>query len=354
MQGHEIEAELTALEFAPSEDLQEPTSRSVEHAAGPDSVCCAGRRCACSGCLAGFAPIVRLMGWTAAQLAGTDYLAAVTALLRRIRLQDPLGNVLEAADLQWWWRIDQHRDPTRQTFWFDDDGEPIAATIVTDWRGDLACDAFWSRTMTPHAVEVMWPQLIAMLETLDTDHVDLRIDDTDTAVLDRLADARLVVTDDAAEVTTALPADRRPNVSPLPAGYRLTSRAETGDRPHHMIARSGTHVAERLAECSIYRPDLDLAIENSAGDVVAYGLFWADDVTGIGLVEPMRTEDAYQGRGFARHVLTTGLERLAAAGSKTFKVTYLDDNPMSRRLYLSAGFTAMGRACTYRWSGRPT
>ncbi len=45
----------------------------------------------------------------------------------------------------------------------------------------------------------------------------------------------------------------------------------------------------------MYRADLDLAVYAPNGDIAAYGLFWADPVTGVGLVEPMRTEDAYQG-----------------------------------------------------------
>jgi GNAT superfamily N-acetyltransferase len=117
-----------------------------------------------------------------------------------------------------------------------------------------------------------------------------------------------------------------------------------------MIHRNGDHVARRLAECSLYRPELDLAVYTPTGDVAAYGLFWADPVTGIGLVEPMRTEDAYQGRGLARHVLTSGLDRLAAHGCSSLKVSYIDGNDAARRLYLGAGFVAGPTTRTYRLS----
>ena len=67
----------------------------------------------------------------------------------------------------------------------------------------------------------------------------------------------------------------------------------------------------RLRQTSLYRPDLDLVVHDSGNDVAAYGLFWYDPETATGLVEPMRTEDDHQRRGLARHILTTGLDRLA-------------------------------------------
>jgi ribosomal protein S18 acetylase RimI-like enzyme len=103
-----------------------------------------------------------------------------------------------------------------------------------------------------------------------------------------------------------------------------------------------------LRECSLYRDDLDLAVYAPNGEVAGYGLFWADPITGVGLVEPMRTEDLYQRRGIARHVLTSGLERLAAHGCLRLKVSYMTDNEASRSLYLGCGFRAGSADRTYR------
>ena len=114
-----------------------------------------------------------------------------------------------------------------------------------------------------------------------------------------------------------------------------------------MIGRSGAHVAERLRECSLYRDDFDLAVYAPNGDVAAYGLFWADLVTGVGLVEPMRTEDRYQRQGIARHVLTSGVGRLAAHGCSRLKVSYMTGNQASRGLYLGCGFHAGSADRTY-------
>jgi RimJ/RimL family protein N-acetyltransferase len=77
---------------------------------------------------------------------------------------------------------------------------------------------------------------------------------------------------------------------------------------------------------------------DSNDEVAAYGLFWYDDQTQIGLVEPMRTEDVHQQRGLARHILTAGLDLLAEAGAERIKICYEPDNPASGHLYRSVGF----------------
>lgn len=145
-----------------------------------------------------------------------------------------------------------------------------------------------------------------------------------------------------------MPATERPTVPQLPEGFELTPRSDDATRPHHMIARNGELVAERLAECSLYRPELDLAVYAPNGRLAAYGLFWADTVTGVGLVEPMRTEAGYQRIGLGRGVLAEGLDRLARAGCVRFKVSYLVGNEASSRLYLGAGFRPYSSTRTYR------
>jgi ribosomal protein S18 acetylase RimI-like enzyme len=105
-----------------------------------------------------------------------------------------------------------------------------------------------------------------------------------------------------------------------------------------MIRRNHPDLEARLRQTSLYRPDLDLVVYDGHDDVAAYGLFWYDPETATGLVEPMRTEDDHQRRGLARHVLTSGIDRLAAAGARRIKICFEPDNPASSHLYLSVGF----------------
>jgi predicted N-acetyltransferase YhbS len=139
-------------------------------------------------------------------------------------------------------------------------------------------------------------------------------------------------------VETWLHARVRPEISPLRDGYRLAGRDDTAARPHHLVDRSGPDVETRLRQTSLYRPDLDLVVYDDRDRVAAYGLFWFDPVTATGLVEPMRTEDEHQRRGLGRAVLTTGIDRLAAAGAERIKICYEPGNAAAKGLYLGVGF----------------
>ncbi len=169
--------------------------------------------------------------------------------------------------------------------------------------------------------------------------VGLEVDRADDVLRDVLVGHGFAIEEDGL-VETWLAADTRPAISPLHEGYRLSNRLGTMQRPHHMISpkRNNPDPEPRLRQTSLYRPDLDLVVHDSRDDVAAYGLFWYDPVTATGLIEPMRTEDDHQRRGLARHILTTGIDLLVAAGAERIKICYEPDNPASGSLYLSAGF----------------
>jgi RimJ/RimL family protein N-acetyltransferase len=279
------------------------------------------------------------------QASGLEYLELVTALLQRARRADPTGGLWEAADLQWWWRRDQHRDPTNQIFWLDRD-TPVAAVVLTDWGGRWGCDLLGAGDDLAPLVGTVWPRALERIDAVGG-AVEIAVRDDDPALIDLVTGAGFEATDEVG-VATWMPAADRAGPAPLADGFELLARGEVAARPHHLTRRGDDQVEARLRECSLYRPALDLAVYTPDGDVAAYGLFWADPVTGVGLVEPMRTEDAYQGQGLARHVLATGLELLAAHGCSRLKVSYLAGNEAARRLYLGAGFRRDAISRTYR------
>lgn len=270
---------------------------------------------------------------------GLDYLESITALLQRVRRAHPTKGLFEAADLQWWWRVPRATDRVPQLFWFDAAGRPEAAVIVTEWSGRVAFDPFVlpdaDADLAAHVVE----RGVAHADQLGFETLTLEADPGEQALISALTTHGFVIDGDGL-VETWLVAGARPPVSPLAEGYRLSCRAETGDRPHHMINPKRNHLdpEPRLRQTSLYRPDLDLVVHDADGEVAAYGLFWFDPVTATGLVEPMRTEDQHQRRGLARHVLTAGIDRLAEAGAERIKVCFEPDNPASGHLYLSVGF----------------
>ncbi|MDO8362710.1 MAG: GNAT family N-acetyltransferase [Actinomycetota bacterium] len=270
---------------------------------------------------------------------GRRYLADATELLQRVRRAHPTKGLYEAADLQWWWRNPRPTDAVPQLFWFDQLGRPEAAVILTDWGKRVALDPIVMPDATPDMVARVVARGLAHAGENGFEVVSLEVDRADTVLQGVLAGHGFEVADDGL-VESWLAADARPAISPLHEGYRLSTRRDTMQRPHHMISAARNHPdpEPRLLQTSLYRPDLDLVVYDSRDNVASYGLFWHDPETATGLVEPMRTEDDHQRRGLARHVLTTGVDLLAEAGATRIKICYEPDNPASGDLYLGVGF----------------
>jgi GNAT superfamily N-acetyltransferase len=268
---------------------------------------------------------------------GVHYLEAVTALLQRVRSADATKGLYEAADLQWWWRMPRATDDLRQLFWFDHLGRPEAAVIATDWGDRVTLDPIVMPEATPDWVAQVIECGLAHARESGFGAVELEVDRADDVIREVLVGHGFAIKDDGL-VETWLAADARPEISPLHDDYRLSSRLDTMRGPHHMIKRSGPDVEQRLLQTSLYRSDLDLLVLDRDDNHAAHGLFWFDPETATGLVEPMRTEDDHERRGLARHVLTTGIDLLAAAGAVRIKICFEPDNAAARGLYLGVGF----------------
>jgi len=283
---------------------------------------------------------------------GLHYLETVTALLQRVRRSHPTEGLFEAADLQWWWRTPRSTDDLGQLFWFDHLGRPEAAVIATDWGDGMALDPVVMPDATPEWVAQVIERGLAHAAESGFGAVDIMVDRADSAMSEVLIAAGFTTeNDDKDDVESWLAVDARPKISPLHDDYRLASRLETAQRPHHMTHRNGPAVEARLRQTSLYRPDLDLVVLDARDSVAAYGLFWFDPENATGLVEPMRTEEEHQRRGLARHLLTTGIDRLADVGAERVKIVFRPDNPAAKGLYLSVGFEPVKYTAVLR--GRP-
>jgi GNAT superfamily N-acetyltransferase len=148
--------------------------------------------------------------------------------------------------------------------------------------------------------------------------------------------------------TAWMDAADRPAVIALREGFVLMDRAQRQHAPHPLRHRSGNGVGQRLAECSLYDPSLDLAVETRDGHVAGYSLYWFDPTTKVGLVEPVRVEDEFQRHGLARAMLSAGIDRLVARGARRVKVSYETD--AAAALYQGLGFRRTSTATWYRAS----
>lgn len=278
--------------------------------------------------------------------SGLESLDLATQLLQRARLAEAEAGLWEAADLQWWWRTPRPSDTIDQIFWIDDEG-PVASVVLTDWGRAWGCDPLVVPGNSTVPLRTVWVRAVETINNLGLERVEVLARDDDFELLESLADTGFVADDDRSGVTW-MDAKDRPDVAPLPDGFVLVDRARDTSAPHPMQRRSGEGVEDRLLQCSLYDPALDLAVEAADGQVAGYALFWFDPVTEVGLVEPMRVEDAYQRRGLARAMLTAGVDRLAARGASRMKVGYATD--VARRLYCGAGFRVTSTDRSYRWT----
>jgi predicted N-acetyltransferase YhbS len=276
-------------------------------------------------------------------LCGLERLNATTTVLQRARLADPLGGMWEAADVQWWWRQPRATDQLMLPVWFDEVGA-VAAAGLTAWGDTWQVDAFGVPSIVDE--QEVWA---ATLEAAAGHHgktLQLLVGEDNPRLIHMAIQSGFAMTDECSG-TTWMDADQHPPLTHVD-GFTLVDRVTRADRPHPMIRRNGELVQARLRQGSLYDPRLDLAVEDVDGRVAGYALFWFDQTTLVGLLEPMRVEDDYQRRGLARMLLTNGLDRLAHKGARRLKVGFETD--AARNLYVGAGFV---QTCVDRLLIRP-
>jgi ribosomal protein S18 acetylase RimI-like enzyme len=281
-------------------------------------------------------------------LAGLEYLDAVTSVLHRRRLAEPEREIWEAAEVQWWWPRDRHEDPSNARVWCDAEG-PAAAVIFTRSGGEFSCAVLAEGAFTP-----AWEYVARRSRELArTAAIDMEIIEREQEMQQAARVAGYVPSSDAYLASWLDPDEIRSPRRPIADGYAVISRDQTRERPHPMIARNGADVEQRLWQCTLYDPHLDLAVRAADDTIAGYSLFWADPVTGVGVVEPMRVDDAHSGRGLGTQLLHEGLCRLAQRGCTRLKVICRASNHVALALYGGAGFrvTDVSRVWRYQPAG---
>lgn len=278
--------------------------------------------------------------------AGLEALTLTTALLQRARRADPLAGLWEAADPQWWWRQPRRSDEVDELFWVDDEG-PVAGVLLTSWTDD---DWQSDPVSVPHTTgpepDVVWQRALELGAEHSPSGFDVPVTDDDRTFTDLAARSGLTAGD--RDSTAWMDANDRPAVSAPADGFVLVDRTQRRDAPHPLRHRNGERVAQRLEQCSLYDPALDLAVETTDGRDAGQSVYWFDPTTKVGLVEPVRVEDEFQRRGLARAMLCAGIDRLVARGAQRVKVSY--ETEAAGALYEGVGFRTMSTATWYRAS----
>lgn len=278
--------------------------------------------------------------------SGDDALQLCTTLLQRARLADPVAGLWEAADVQWWSRRSRPTDEIDQVFWVDAAG-PVGAAYLTSWGPDRwQCDPIVVPDAPAPPTERVWARAVEQILEHASGEIEVPVGEDDVRLRELVTASGLVAGEESS--TAWLDVEDRGALLPAPEGFVITDRSRRVGTPHPMRHRNGEAVEERLRKCSLYDPELDLAVETQGGQEAGYSLYWFDPVTGTGLVEPVRVEDEYGRRGLARAMLTEGIERLARRGARRVKIGYGTDRASA--LYRGIGFRPTSTDTVYAGS----
>jgi len=276
--------------------------------------------------------------------AGFEALMLATELLQRARRADPLAGLWEAADVHWWWRRPRRSDEVEKLFWIDDEG-PVAGVLLTSWTDDAwQCDPVVVPGASGVEPGVVWGRAMEHAAKHSAKGFEVPVSDDDRTFWELAQRSGLTAGEQ--DSTAWMNAADRPAVPASPEGFVLIDRTQRRDAPHPMRHRNGDSVAQRLEQCSLYDPALDLAVETADGLVAGYSLYWFDPTTKVGLVEPVRVEDDFQRLGLARAMLSAGIDRLVTRGAQRVKISYETD--AAAALYQGVGFRRTSTATWYQ------
>jgi ribosomal protein S18 acetylase RimI-like enzyme len=215
--------------------------------------------------------------------------------------------------------------------------------LTSEGHADLQCDPIVVPGVSSPEPEVVWARALEEAAAHAVGKVAVPVSDDDFAFGEFLEGSGLVAGE--SDTTGWMDAGDRPSLQPLAEGFSLVDRTQRRGTPHPMRHRSGEAVEERLGQCPLYDPGLDVAVETVDGEIAGYSLFWFDPTTKVGLVEPVRVEDDHQRRGLARAMLTEGIDRLVKRGAERVKVSYESD--AAAALYEGVGFNPTSTATWY-------
>ena len=115
---------------------------------------------------------------------------------------------------------------------------------------------------------------------------------------------------------------------PAPPGYTIRSLGGVDDLPARSWASwRGFHPNEpdenyqgwewypNVQRCPLYRRDLDIVAEAPGGEIAAFCTMWYDDVTRVGMFEPVATVPEHQKLGLGKAVMFEAMRRVQHLGA---------------------------------------
>ena len=134
----------------------------------------------------------------------------------------------------------------------------------------------------------------------------------------------------------------------LPAGYKFRSMdEEISFVKRYNVLNKSFHPEDdfieevpdsfmKMVQAPMYRPELDLIIEDENGNFASSCVIWFDEENEIGMFEPVGTHPDYTRKGLGKQLIIEGLRRLKNIGAKQ---AYVESYGANRyKFYKKTGF----------------
>lgn len=293
------------------------------------------------------------MPYTLTGYADRTYLHKVTVFMTACRQENPLAGLWDVGDLQWWWRDDEYADPAMQMFWEDHQGVVGGFVLLSQAYQDASYEILPHLGQGPIAQDIVaWGlhRLRGMAAAAPPSSPYTLCIRHDHQTFQQLADSLGFQATGEALVQTILDTRAGLPAVPLPAGYQVRSIQPgdlAGGKPPVLHISSAMY--RRVQETSLYRDDMHLVVVAPDGRIAAGCICWVDHMNGIGVFEPVRTQEGFERRGLARAMMAEGLRRMAACGVRWAKVSHYRHNTAAAALYRAVRFRATFARLVYAY-----
>jgi ribosomal protein S18 acetylase RimI-like enzyme len=111
---------------------------------------------------------------------------------------------------------------------------------------------------------------------------------------------------------------------------------------HDWRWRKARHIEGDVQKC----PE-GVFVAEDQGAIIGYITAWIDQEAGVGFIPNLAVDSSARGQGIGRALIEYALHFFHAAGIRHVRIETLEQNPIGRNLYPSAGFVEVARQIHY-------
>jgi mycothiol synthase len=239
------------------------------------------------------------------------YLHKVTEFMTACRQEDPLAGMWDVGDLHWWWRDDEYADPTMQMFWEDRQGTIGGVVLLSQAYRSVDYEILPRLGQGPIAQAIVgWGlhRLRAMAEATPSPSLYTVFIRHDHQTFQQMAQRLGCQVTGEALVQTVLDLRAGLPAMPIPEGYQVRSlrQGELAEGKPPVLHISAA-MYRRIRNTPLYRENMHFVVVAPDTRIAAECICWIDPINGIGVFEPVRTQEGFQRRGLARAMMGESL-----------------------------------------------